>query len=191
MRKLKKMVNAPAASTEQRAPRSPSPDETSQGGLTKFAKVRIQQDLADFQTSPDYTFEQIDPKDITKFKLVIKPQEGIYEGGKWEFSFDCPPDFPNNPPKVHCLTQIYHPNIDLEGHVCLSTLRVDKDWSPVTTLNHVVYGILSLFLYPNPDDPLNVEAGQAMKSNEAEFTRTVRKTMKGGRFFGKDFPRLI
>ena len=49
--------------------------------------------------------------------------------------------------------QIYHPNIDTQGSVCLNILR--QDWRPVFNLNSVMIGLLFLFLEPNPDDPLN------------------------------------
>lgn len=49
--------------------------------------------------------------------------------------------------------QIYHPNVDLEGNVCLNILR--EDWKPVLNLNSVMVGLQYLFLEPNPDDPLN------------------------------------
>ena len=39
---------------------------------------------------------------------------------------------------------VYHPNIDLEGNVCLNILR--EDWKPVLTINAVVYGLQYLFL---------------------------------------------
>ena len=125
--------------------------------------------------------------------MTIIPQEGMYQGGKWEFLLDCPPDYPSNPPKVLCTTQIYHPNIDLQGNVCLSILRVDgeNNWTPILDFNSLADGLNFLFTDPNPEDPLNVEAGEAMKSNLAEFERTVKRTLRGGRFFGKDFPRLI
>jgi ubiquitin-protein ligase len=50
-------------------------------------------------------------------------------------------------------TQVYHPNIDLEGHVCLNILR--DEWKPVLDINTVIYGIIYLFYEPNPNDPLN------------------------------------
>jgi ubiquitin-conjugating enzyme E2 M len=49
--------------------------------------------------------------------------------------------------------KIYHPNIDLEGNVCLNILR--EDWKPVLNLQSIVVGLQFLFLEPNPDDPLN------------------------------------
>ena len=31
--------------------------------------------------------------------------------------------YPHEAPKVKCETMVYHPNIDLEGNVCLNILR--------------------------------------------------------------------
>lgn len=39
--------------------------------------------------------------------------------------------------------QVYHPNIDLEGNVCLNILR--EDWKPVLNINTVIYGLYHLF----------------------------------------------
>ena len=50
-------------------------------------------------------------------------------------------------------SQIYHPNIDLEGNVCLNILR--EDWKPVLNINSIIVGLQYLFLEPNADDPLN------------------------------------
>lgn len=57
------------------------------------------------------------------------------------------------------LRQIYHPNVDLEGNVCLNILR--EDWKPVLNLNSVMVGLQYLFLEPNADDPLN--KGECMR----------------------------
>jgi ubiquitin-protein ligase len=42
------------------------------------------------------------------------------------------------------LVQVYHPNIDLEGNVCLNILR--EDWKPVLSINSIIYGLQYLFL---------------------------------------------
>ena len=56
-------------------------------------------------------------------------------------------------------SQIYHPNVDLDGNVCLNILR--EDWKPVLNLNSVMVGLQYLFLEPNADDPLNKGAAFA------------------------------
>jgi ubiquitin-conjugating enzyme E2 M len=94
----------------------------------------------------------------------------MYKGGAFIFSFVINSNYPHDPPKVKCtqtvrlfqflesfstdsLLQIYHPNVDLEGNVCLNILR--EDWKPVLNLNSVMVGLQYLFLEPNADDPLN------------------------------------
>ena len=100
---------------------------------------------------------------------------GMYKDGAYNFSFEINNNYPHDPPKVKCTqvvrllglmfparflkvelfvySQIYHPNVDLEGNVCLNILR--EDWKPVLNLNSVMVGLQYLFLEPNADDPLN------------------------------------
>ena len=35
--------------------------------------------------------------------------------------------------------QVYHPNIDLDGNVCLNILR--EDWKPVLSISSIIYGL--------------------------------------------------
>jgi ubiquitin-conjugating enzyme E2 M len=80
-----------------------------------------------------------DPDDILNFQLTIEPDEGMYKGGSFVFNFAIGSGFPHEPPKVKCTQKIYHPNIDLEGNVCLNILR--EDWKPVLNLNAVMVGM--------------------------------------------------
>ena len=80
-----------------------------------------------------------DPDDILNFTLTIEPDEGMYKGGAFDFKFAINQNFPHDPPKVKCVQKIYHPNIDLEGNVCLNILR--EDWKPVLNLNAVIVGL--------------------------------------------------
>ncbi|CAG2216509.1 UBC12 [Mytilus edulis] len=131
-----------------------------------------------------------DQDDLLTFKLTICPDEGFYRGGRFVFSFKVGQGYPHDPPKVKCETMVYHPNIDLEGNVCLNILR--EDWKPVLTINSIVYGLQYLFLEPNPEDPLNKEAADVLQNNRRLFEQNVSKSMRGGyigstmfdRFFG-------
>lgn len=53
------------------------------------------------------------------------------------------------PPKVKCLTRLWHPNINVDGDICLSLLRqtsIDEHgWAPTRRLKDVVWGLNSLF----------------------------------------------
>lgn len=48
---------------------------------------------------------------------------------------------------------MFHPNFDVEGHVCLNILRLD--WNPVLPLNAIFFGLLSVLLEPDGEEPLN------------------------------------
>ena len=90
---------------------------------------------------------------------------------------------------MKCMNKIYHPNIDLDGNVCLNILR--EDWKPVLTMNAIIYGLQFLFLEPNPDDPLNKEAAEELKANRSLFEKNVAKTMKGGYLNGISFEKCL
>ena len=57
------------------------------------------------------------PQDLTNFLVTVHPDEGFWAGATYEFSVNIPPTYPHDPPKVHCNTKIFHPNITYEGTV--------------------------------------------------------------------------
>ncbi|XP_052647732.1 NEDD8-conjugating enzyme UBE2F isoform X3 [Harpia harpyja] len=54
-------------------------------------------------------------------KLLVK-DEGYYQGGKFQFEIEVPDAYNMVPPKVKCLTRIWHPNITETGEICLSAV---------------------------------------------------------------------
>ena len=98
-------------------------------------------DLAELEGTLGRTMKTSFPNkdDILNFTLTIEPDEGMYKGGSFHFNFAINQNFPHDPPKVKCTQKIYHPNIDLEGNVCLNILR--EDWKPVLNLNAVIVGL--------------------------------------------------
>ncbi|KAH8305294.1 hypothetical protein KR018_012361 [Drosophila ironensis] len=135
-------------------------------------------DISELNLPKTCTTEFPDPDDLLNFKLIISPDEGFYKDGRFVFNFRVGSNYPHEPPKVKCATQVYHPNIDLEGNVCLNILR--EDWNPVLTINSIVYGLQFLFLEPNPEDPLNKEAADVLQTNRRQFEYNVKKAMRGG-----------
>ncbi|KAJ3555219.1 hypothetical protein NM688_g2703 [Phlebia brevispora] len=131
---------------------------------TSAAQIRVQKDLTELDLPPTMKTYFPDPTDLLNFTLTITPDEGMYKGGAFNFSFQINNNYPHEPPKVKCTQTIYHPNVDLEGNVCLNILR--EDWKPVLNLNSVMVGLQYLFLEPNADDPLN--KGRGGKRTAAE-----------------------
>ena len=60
---------------------------------------------------------------LTTFLVSVTPDSGYWSGCTYQFTFTIPPLYPHEPPKVHCDTQLYHPNVNEEGNVCLNILR--------------------------------------------------------------------
>ena len=91
-------------------------------------------------------------------------------------------------PKVTCLTNIYHPNIDPEsldggdGNVCLN---IFDDWPPSYGLQDCVQGILFLLHNPNLDDPLAPYFDDHYA--KGEFPEKVRSSLRGEEVDGITF----
>ena len=127
-----------------------------------------------FSTGPDAS-----PLDFT---ITVVPDEGAYVGGKFIFDVKVPTGYPHEPPKVKCSTKVFHPNIDVEGNVCLNILR--EDWKPVLSISHVAYGLTHLFLDPNPSDPLNKEAAEMLRTSPRQFEQAVAMAVRSGAQIG-------
>ncbi len=146
-------------------------------------------DIAELDGGKAAQIDFPNPNDLTNFIVTVSPDSGYWAGAKYPFTFVIPALYPHEPPKVTCKTKIYHPNINLEGNVCLNILR--EDWKPVLDINAVIYGLIYLFYEPNPDDPLNREAADLFRNNKAEFSRVVKRTLQGHSHAGEAFDRLI
>jgi len=157
----------------------------------KACDLRVQKDLSELDpnSTPGVAITFPDPSNLLVFKVEVIPTEGLYKGAKFNFTVTVSSDYPFSAPQVVCDTLVYHPNIDLKGRVCLNILRAD--WKPVLTLGSVLFGLMTLFLEPNPDDPLNQEAADQMVQNKAEFERNVKKSLRGGIVAGHQFPKLL
>jgi ubiquitin-conjugating enzyme E2 M len=149
--------------------------------------IRLTRDIETLDLPPQARIEfpnvtAVGKRDITNFHIIMTPNEGYWKGGSFVFTFEIPPEYNFKPPKVTCITRIYHPNIDTEGHVCLNILR--EDWSAAMDINACVNGLNFLFYAPNPEDPLNKEAAQLMVQDERSFERQVKRVMQLAGFGG-------
>jgi len=123
------------------------------------------------------------PDDILNFTLSIEPDEGMYKGGRFNFSFAINQNFPHDPPKVKCKEKIYHPNIDLEGNVCLNILR--EDWKPVLNLNAVIVGLqVGHASSPSAQQSLTITCSSFF-SNPTHLIHSTRMPPKTSRRIGK------
>ncbi|XP_014640936.1 NEDD8-conjugating enzyme UBE2F isoform X2 [Equus asinus] len=121
-------------------------------------------------------------KEVAELEANL-PYEGYYQGGKFQFETEVPDAYNMVPPKVKCLTRIWHPNITETGEICLSLLREHSidgtGWAPTRTLKDVVWGLNSLFTdLLNFDDPLNIEAAEHHLRDKEDFRNKVEDYIK-------------
>ncbi len=158
-------------------------------------KHRLSKDMAGLDLPPgtSLTYNKLPngEPDLQNFHIIINPpEESYWHGGMYDFEFFVPETYPYDPPKLKNHNKIYHPNIDLDGNVCLNILR--KDWKPVLNINHVIFGLETLFLSPNPEDPLNKEAAIDMTEDLDRFINNVKSSLRGQfKTQGHTFPKML
>ena len=96
-----------------------------------------------------------------------------YEGKYFMLKLVFGQDFPHTPPRGFFLTKLYHPNVDIStGAICVNTLK--KDWTPETSISHVLAVIRCLMIIPFPESSLNDEAGKLFMESYDEYAKRAR-----------------
>lgn len=122
------------------------------------AKKRVLKDIERVQQelSSQGIWYSMDETNLTQGKALIRGPAGTpYEGSLLLFSVQFPSEYPFSPPKVLFLTSDrqtrFHPNLYVEGKVCLSILGTyaGPSWSGTQSLSSVLLSILGL-LDANP-----------------------------------------
>lgn len=153
-------------------------DSSKRISIREFLLVKEVQELEPLPSTCKISFQ--DANVLSDFTLVITPNEGFWQGGRFKFSVHVPEEYNMAPPKVKCLTKLWHPNINVEGDICLSLLRLNSidglGWAPTRRLKDVIWGLNSLFTdLLNFEDPLNIEAAEQYSKDKEKFQAKVRE----------------
>lgn len=94
--------------------------------------------------------------------FIDGPEGTPFEGGQFELEIVVPSSYPLAPPNIRFSTKIFHPNVHPKtGEICLDILK--KAWSPAWTLQSTCRAIIVLLSDPEPDSPLNCDAGNLLR----------------------------
>jgi ubiquitin-conjugating enzyme E2 D/E len=140
-----------------------------------MALRRIQKELTDITSDPPCGCSCGPESDKDLFKwtgMVMGPEDSPFAGGVFNVVIHFPADYPFKPPKVNFTTQIYHPNVNADGLICLDILK--GQWSPALTISKVLLSICSLLTDPNPKDPLVPDIANQLKNNKTQHDATAR-----------------
>jgi ubiquitin-conjugating enzyme E2 D/E len=161
-------------------------------GLSAIGVKRLSKELKDytrdakiyedtFSLSPIYDIDG--NVNLSSWTAVLKgPKCSPYEGGKFTLDIKMPSDFPIFPPTVKIQTQIFHPNFNEYGAICIDILKRETGaWNPTFSLPKIILAISSLMNDPNADDPLNASAASLYKHNRDEFNARAQEVNKNAK----------
>ncbi|TWW74135.1 Ubiquitin-conjugating enzyme E2 G1 [Takifugu flavidus] len=113
-----------------------------------------------------------------------------HEGGVFKAHLTFPKDYPLRPPKMKFITDIWHPNVDKNGDVCISILhepgedkygyeKPEERWLPIHTVETIMISVISMLADPNSDSPANVDAAKEWREDrDGEFKRKVARCVR-------------
>ncbi|EPY42570.1 ubiquitin-conjugating enzyme E2 B [Angomonas deanei] len=112
--------------------------------------------------------------DIFVWKAVVYgPENTVWEGGFFKLELHFSAEYPVVPPRVKFLTKVFHPNVYVDGNICLDTLK--SNWSPTLNVEMLLLSIRSLLCDPNPLSAANGEAAQTLTTNPQAYEQKVKE----------------
>jgi len=148
---------------------------------------RLQSELKQFIKDPNYFFS-VYPNDNNFYiwdVILIGPPDTPFDGAVIKAVLDFPQNYPNSPPKFKFITDLYHPNVYVDGKVCISILNegvdkyeyesVSERWNPSHSVNSILMSILSMISSPNFESPANVDASKLWRENFTEYKKIIYK----------------
>jgi ubiquitin-conjugating enzyme E2 C len=157
----------------------PNPSSEAKGIAKRYLIVtRLQSELLTLMMSKTPGISAFPESDnMLRWIATIKgPEETVYDGLSYKLIFEFPLSYPYTAPSVRFETPIFHPNVDLNGAICLDILK-DK-WSAIYNVTTVLLSLQSLLGEPNNDSPLNNEAA-GLWNDPTEFRKHVLKYHPG------------
>lgn len=136
----------------------------------------------DYKDIVDHGKEQgimvrLDHRDITSWTAVITgPENTPWEGGLFRLAIKFSERFPVQPPVIKFITPVFHPNIYVDGVVCMSTLK--SEWSPCLSTESLLLSIQSLLSDPNPDSAANGDAARVFRENPNEYYKRAHDSVE-------------
>ncbi|WLF81520.1 Ubiquitin-conjugating enzyme E2 2 [Lodderomyces elongisporus] len=142
------------------------------------AKRRLMRDFKRMQQDPPSGVSASPlPDNVMKWNaVIIGPSETPFEDGTFRLLLQFDEQYPNKPPSVKFISEIFHPNVYASGELCLDILQ--NRWSPTYDVSSILTSIQSLLNDPNIQSPANVEAANLYRDHRSQYVKRVRETVE-------------
>lgn len=117
------------------------------------------------------------PDNVMKWNaVIIGPSDTPFEDGTFRLMLQFDEQYPNKPPQVRFISEMFHPNVYASGELCLDILQ--NRWSPTYDVSSILTSVQSLLNDPNISSPANVEAANLYKDHRSQYVKRVRETVE-------------
>ncbi|KAJ3185468.1 ubiquitin-conjugating enzyme E2 G1 [Geranomyces variabilis] len=121
--------------------------------------------------------------------MIVGPEGTLYEGGFFKARLSFPSSYPQAPPTMRFVTDMWHPNVYEDGRVCISILHEPGEdqwgyesaaerWLPVHTVETIVLSVISMLSSPNDESPANAKAAKEFRDDPAAFKKRVQRIVR-------------
>ncbi|XP_014313999.2 ubiquitin/ISG15-conjugating enzyme E2 L6 isoform X1 [Myotis lucifugus] len=98
----------------------------------------------------------------------VASEKPPYNLGAFNLRINFPEEYPLRPPTVTFTTKIYHPNVGIDGQVCLPIIS-NENWKPHTKTYQVLEALSVLVNNPDLVEPLRLELADLLTLNSEQF----------------------
>lgn len=154
------------------------------------ASIRIPKEYDKLTTDPiDNVIFDMNESNIYEWTFVIfGPKDTPYEGGTYQGKLTFPKEYPLKPPQVQFTSKLFHPNVYMDGKLCISILHEGSDdtgyehelerWRPINNIRTVFISIISLLSDPNAESAANIDAAKLWRDNREAYNKRIKDEMK-------------
>ncbi|KAJ3357761.1 ubiquitin-conjugating enzyme E2 13 [Allomyces macrogynus ATCC 38327] len=160
--------------------------------MNDASSLLLRKQLKELSKSPHEYFSAglVDDSNIYEWDILIIPPVGtLYEGGFFKARMSFPKNYPEMPPTLRFLSDMWHPNVYPDGRVCISILHPPGDdkygyeqaserWLPVHTVETIMLSVISMLSDPNDESPANIDAAKEWRESFDMFKKRVGRIVR-------------
>lgn len=142
------------------------------------AQKRLMKDLNTLKNNNEKTIfaRPLDDDLFTWVAIILGPEDTPYEDGTFSLVLMFDETYPQKPPNIKFISEMFHPNIYTNGELCLDMLK--NRWSPSYDILGILISIQSLLNDPNVLSPANITAADLYQSDLKSYNDKVYKTVE-------------